>query len=1076
MLLVLLFINFLLPNDPVDPSVTIANQANLYISNISDNEQADINFWGLNELYSSNCGINKNVSRIISQSNSIILRKIFSEYECDSSLSEDSLKFERFKSYALKTGSVPIAVHYISQSEARKELEKFLTEYLELWEENISEKQSSIIFSILNRENISLEDLPESEKQFIIYSLLFSDEILSFFNRTELQLVSEYLNSELKTLKGNSSFNSSFLHFNLLKIAYESNNFKFTSSLFEGLMNSIYYPNSEKKVGAFSGFDYSLIVSRNYSESLYLQRNVLLPLAEYYKLKPRVDYILLQQGYNFFQLGKYESAKAILEGLYNDPNSNIPKSQLYNNLSLCYQRLGQKNKYTSFLLRAIQEAEKNETTDPEFYKVKLGLYRNLFVYYNSIGDTKSALPFIDKAMELSIENNNAYETATIHFYLGNYYWDEKGDYITALEKFELAEEVYKKTGSTTFNLALLIDKADILISIDSLGEAKSVLKAARDIASRSSDTPKFIETLIFESEIASAENNLSELGSILNEIKIYSLEDLEFEVLVRYHNIYAEYLHKQGKNRAAYAYYKPKLDQIISRAQGSVDAETGFWTVEKEYLDAFEIMISILRKLGNDKESITYLDKLKTINDASLYNNILLKAAKLTEQELTEEKKLTTEIQSLRSRYLSADEDMKSALKTEIDKLSAQKQLLVNKVSQSKNKEEIIPVWMIQQQISTKELVLHFTELNDQLYVSRITKNSASITGLDLTPEISRLLNSSANGLAVGQTSLTSLYDIFEFLRLDEIPDDVAQITVIPDNELYRLPLDILPTKPPNSSSSFGSTRYMIEDYSFKYFTSLQDYAKNNRNYSSSLSNDFSAFAISYFDDFTEKPLPSLPYATQEVREIKNVLTEFEKKKVFAGNTATEQAFQEQLATSRILHVATHSEVSVQDPLFSTIYLKSSKSNGNRGDALYAYELFDNQLKNELIMLNSCSSGNGNYLQGTGIMGISRALRFAGSKSLALNLWEVNDKIASEFATSFYSYMNKGLSKSAAMRLAKIDQLKTGSADPHYWGAYTLIGNPSPIIKKPSKSEILLPLMIVVGLLIGYKVRIKDAS
>ncbi|MEP1138750.1 MAG: CHAT domain-containing protein, partial [Balneola sp.] len=809
-----------------------------------------------------------------------------------------------------------------------------------------------------------------------------------------------------------------------------------------------------------------------YSESLYLERNILLPLSRYYNQKNRTDFILLQQSANLFDLGKFFDAKEILEGLYNDPSSTIPNSQLYNNLSLCYQQLGKKHEYTSFLLKAIQDVEKDSSKTQDIYKIKLGLYKNLFVYYNYIGDSTSALPFIKKAQNLAQNNNDQYELGTIHYYLGEYYLESFKNYKKALTEFELASLKFKDLQNYRSRKLLLNDEISVLIKMDSLKRAMASIKEIKEIASKNSDTPQFIEALIFEAEIASSKNNLIELESILNEIKIYSLEDLEFEVLVRYHNIYAEYLHKQGKNRAAYAYYKPKLDQIISRAQGSVDAETGFWTVAEEYLDAFEIMISILRELGNDKESITYLDKLKTINDASLYNNILLKAAKLTEQELTEEKKLTTEIQSLRSRYLSADEDMKSALKTEIDKLSAQKQLLVNKVSQSKNKEEIIPVWMIQQQISTKELVLHFTELNDQLYVSRITKNSASITGLDLTPEISRLLNSSANGLAVGQTSLTSLYDIFEFLRLDEIPDDVAQITVIPDNELYRLPLDILPTKPPNSSSSFGSTRYMIEDYSFKYFTSLQDYAKNNRNYSSSLSNDFSAFAISYFDDFTEKPLPSLPYATQEVREIKNVLTEFEKKKVFAGNTATEQAFQEQLATSRILHVATHSEVSVQDPLFSTIYLKSSKSNGNRGDALYAYELFDNQLKNELIMLNSCSSGNGNYLQGTGIMGISRALRFAGSKSLALNLWEVNDKIASEFATSFYSYMNKGLSKSAAMRLAKIDQLKTGSADPHYWGAYTLIGNPSPIIKKPSKSEILLPLMIVVGLLIGYKVRI----
>ncbi len=136
-----------------------------------------------------------------------------------------------------------------------------------------------------------------------------------------------------------------------------------------------------------------------------------------------------------------------------------------------------------------------------------------------------------------------------------------------------------------------------------------------------------------------------------------------------------------------------------------------------------------------------------------------------------------------------------------------------------------------------------------------------------------------------------------------------------------------------------------------------------------------------------------------------------------------------------------------------TIYLKSAFTIGTVGDVLYAYELFDNQVDYELIMLNSCSSGTGNYLQGSGIMGISRALRYAGAKSLALNLWEVNDKIASEFATNFYFYLNKGFSKSESMRFAKSDQIETGSADPHYWGAYTGIGNSSPVIRNQHTHE-----------------------
>ena len=97
-------------------------------------------------------------------------------------------------------------------------------------------------------------------------------------------------------------------------------------------------------------------------------------------------------------------------------------------------------------------------------------------------------------------------------------------------------------------------------------------------------------------------------------------------------------------------------------------------------------------------------------------------------------------------------------------------------------------------------------------------------------------------------------------------------------------------------------------------------------------------------------------------------------------------------------------------------------------------------------MLNSCESGSGSYLQGTGVVGISRALRYAGAQSLVLNLWSVNDMMASEFAIKFYEGINKGETKSEALRNAKLYFLKTKNANPHYWGSYMLLGNEDAII------------------------------
>src|SRR5699024_3334692 len=107
----------------------------------------------------------------------------------------------------------------------------------------------------------------------------------------------------------------------------------------------------------------------------------------------------------------------------------------------------------------------------------------------------------------------------------------------------------------------------------------------------------------------------------------------------------------------------------------------------------------------------------------------------------------------------------------------------------------------------------------------------------------------------------------------------------------------------------------------------------------------------------------------------------------------------------------------------------------------------------DLIMLNSCESASGSYLQGSGVVGISRALRYAGADALMLNLWPVNDMLASEFAVKFYSNLNNGLSKAESLRKTQLYFLAHNNANPYYWAPYLLLGNKEPIIQPYKKTN-----------------------
>ncbi len=168
------------------------------------------------------------------------------------------------------------------------------------------------------------------------------------------------------------------------------------------------------------------------------------------------------------------------------------------------------------------------------------------------------------------------------------------------------------------------------------------------------------------------------------------------------------------------------------------------------------------------------------------------------------------------------------------------------------------------------------------------------------------------------------------------------------------------------------------------------------------------------------------------------------------------------------MHFASHSEVFENDPLYSLIYLNEDTLSNDSSDAaddgfVYAYELFQMDLSNEMIMLNSCESGSGNYIQGSGIVGFSRAFNYAGAHSLVMNLWTVRDRSAHYLSVNFYDYLNQGYEKNEAMRKAKIDYINKVNSNPNYWGSFVVYGNVDPIT--PSYT----PWAVVIGvLLIGF--------
>jgi CHAT domain-containing protein len=86
---------------------------------------------------------------------------------------------------------------------------------------------------------------------------------------------------------------------------------------------------------------------------------------------------------------------------------------------------------------------------------------------------------------------------------------------------------------------------------------------------------------------------------------------------------------------------------------------------------------------------------------------------------------------------------------------------------------------------------------------------------------------------------------------------------------------------------------------------------------------------------------------------------------------------------------------------------------------------------------------------GEGLLGLTRAIHYAGARSVLATLWAVSDKSTPLLMKRFYGYLKAGKSRDEALRGAQIDLIRaarstTDAVDlshPFRWAAFQLSGD-----------------------------------
>jgi CHAT domain-containing protein len=95
-----------------------------------------------------------------------------------------------------------------------------------------------------------------------------------------------------------------------------------------------------------------------------------------------------------------------------------------------------------------------------------------------------------------------------------------------------------------------------------------------------------------------------------------------------------------------------------------------------------------------------------------------------------------------------------------------------------------------------------------------------------------------------------------------------------------------------------------------------------------------------------------------------------------------------------VLHLACHGELDREQPLNSGIVLSPDSDQTSEGPAsarLTAEQIFQLELNTNLVTLSACESGVNDRRPGDELIGLTRSLIYAGSPSVLVSLWAVDD-------------------------------------------------------------------------------------
>jgi CHAT domain-containing protein/Tfp pilus assembly protein PilF len=333
-----------------------------------------------------------------------------------------------------------------------------------------------------------------------------------------------------------------------------------------------------------------------------------------------------------------------------------------------------------------------------------------------------------------------------------------------------------------------------------------------------------------------------------------------------------------------------------------------------------------------------------------------------------------------------------------------------------------------------------------RVYIFIVSAKGLKVVNVAKLPDLEKQITALRNSIKfdVPESFLAVSNLLYKQLIPNELFAGINELIIVPDGKLGTIPFESLVAKK-SLKDSFKDSEYLIKKFAISYAYSATLWWESQTKPQNEMSKSVMVCApIEFAAVETKEYLPSLPGTENEVNKISQLFTD--KKlacRTLIGKNATETEIKNKaLSSYSFLHFATHGVVNETHPELSEIFLNGDKTNKEDGN-LYSGEIFNLNIKASLVTLSACQTGLGRVTKGEGIIGLSRALLYAGAQNIIVSLWTVSDESTSKLMVDFYTdVLNKNSSQfSGSLREAKLELMKNEKyANPYYWAPFVLVG------------------------------------